>query len=180
MINSVKVYDISQAKEILSGNKSSNFNAWVSALDPQDYIEMEAFRKRNLSRKIPHLAMYFMDISIDDSMLNKHKKFAPSKDDVKKIYDFLFKLHSEEEYYNIGINCFAGISRSTAIAVMALAVKGETPAEALDSVLRVRRIAYPNLRILKLASEYIGKDFYEHVREWGGNSDGVYVPMNYE
>ena len=177
MINSVRVYDFTQAKEIINGNKQTNYNAWITTTDDIDSPEVEALKRRNLCRKIPHLALYFEDISENKNTHYIPVKNGPKQEHVDQLFSFLKKLHDSSDIYNLGINCYAGISRSTATALLAFTIKGETPVEAMESLLRIRPQSFPNLKILKLASKYIGKELYEYVKKWETNSEVLYVPV---
>jgi len=66
----------------------------------------------------------------------------------------------------LGGNCFAGISRSSALAIIALVMSGKTIDNALDYVLAIRPEAWPNLRMLDLASRILGKDIKTHIKKW--------------
>jgi hypothetical protein len=45
-------------------------------------------------------------------------------------------------------------------------MQGKTPQEALDEIIKVRYQAWPNLRILRFASERLGKDLVQPVKTW--------------
>ena len=84
----------------------------------------------------------------------------------------------DDKPHHLGINCFAGISRSTAVGIIALVMSGRTVEQALNEVLKVRQIAWPNIRILGFASEILGKDLKTPVANWKKNSleDGIFLP----
>lgn len=180
MINSVTVHDLYQAIEINTGNKQTNHNAWITATDVQDKNKIDEMVRRNQSRKIPHLALYFMDISYEDKELDSFIKNAPQKQDVEKIIAFIKTLVYSPEQYNLGVNCFAGVSRSTSIALIARFIQGDTPAEAWNAIERVRPMLWPNLRILKFASEILkDNSLYDFVKKHlAENKDSIYIPVN--
>ena len=76
--------------------------------------------------------------------------------------------------YDLGINCFAGVSRSTAIGIIAWFMQGKTPKEALEQILKVRYQAWPNLRILRFASDRLGQDLVQPVKIWK-MQEGSYI-----
>ena len=57
------------------------------------------------------------------------------------------------------IHCFGGISRSTATAILLLAQRdpGRDPGEIIAEVVRRRPQAWPNLRIIELGDELLGR-----------------------
>lgn len=179
MINSVTVHDLYQAIEINIGNKQTNHNAWISTTDVQDKNKIDEMIKRNQCRKIPHLALYFMDIAEEDKDFDSFIKDAPQKNHVEKIIDFINKLVNSEKQYNLGVNCFAGVSRSSAIALIARFMQGDTPAEAWNAIELVRPMMWPNLRIIKFASDIL-KDtslYYFVKQQLEQNKDTLYVPV---
>lgn len=81
-----------------------------------------------------------------------------------------------DKVFNLGVNCFAGVSRSTAIGIIAWVLQGKTPQEALDEIIKVRYQAWPNLRMLRFASERLGQDLVTPVKEWKQiTSSGIYT-----
>jgi predicted protein tyrosine phosphatase len=81
-----------------------------------------------------------------------------------------------DKVYNLGVNCFAGVSRSTAIGIIAWVMQGKSPQEALDEIIKVRYQAWPNLRILRFASDRLGIDLVQPVKEWKNSSNnGIYT-----
>ncbi len=72
---------------------------------------------------------------------------AATLEDVKEILAFTSLLQSSDKLL---VHCFAGISRSTAVATGILCQHGKTPKEAMEHVLVVRPEAYPNKHILRL------------------------------
>jgi hypothetical protein len=68
------------------------------------------------------------------------------------------------------------VSRSTAIGIIAWVMQGKTPQEALDEIIKVRHQAWPNLRILRFASERLRMELAQPVKEWKiCNNNGIYT-----
>jgi hypothetical protein len=179
MINSIKITDLSEADNIARGLKETNCNAWICTIDENDtergYGIKNLFEKRN----IPCYLDFFYDI--DDEALGTIDNFEiiksiPREDNIRKIMNFIQNLVSSDEQYNVGINCFAGVSRSTAIGIFAWVLQGLSPKDALDKILEVRWMAYPNTRILRIASEICEVDILSTVNNWLKESKGLYIP----
>ena len=96
--------------------------------------------------------------------------------DINSIISFLQPIVDSDKVYNLGVNCYAGVSRSTAIGIIAWVIQGKSPQEALDEIIKVRSMAWPNLRILKFASERLKIDLATPVKEWKQlNNNGLYT-----
>lgn len=85
-------------------------------------------------------------------------RIAPERWDVDLLLAFARGLDPSEKTHLL-IHCHAGVSRSTAAAALVLAqTLPELPAEkALCEVVRLRPRAWPNLRILELGDELLGR-----------------------
>ncbi len=81
-----------------------------------------------------------------------------TSEDIRKVIDFVPVI--SQDGGNVLIHCQAGISRSSAVALTVCAVLlGEgKEEEALAHVLEVRSIAVPNLWIVELADEALGRE----------------------
>jgi predicted protein tyrosine phosphatase len=82
----------------------------------------------------------------------------PGRWDVELLLAFSRDLGRSEPTHLL-IHCHAGVSRSTAAATLVLAqMRPEDPAEeALREVVRLRPRAWPNLRVLELGDEILGR-----------------------
>jgi len=104
---------------------------------------------------------------------------APQKQHIRNIITFLKPFTQDGKAHCLGVNCFAGISRSTAIGIIALVMSGRTVEEALTEILKVRIEAWPNLRILGFASEILGTDIKTPIADWKKRcsmDDGLWTP----
>lgn len=178
MINSITITDLSEAVSL--SFKETKQNAWISAVDEEDENKIRMMRGNLCKRNIKHFAQYFYDWSDEDSEPHIQKNLeekGPREQHVNNIISFIEPLVDSGIVYNLGINCFAGVSRSTAVGITAWVLQGKTPTEALDEIIQVRPMAWPNLRILRFASQRLGKDLVTPVKQWkeyqGGN---LFVP----
>jgi predicted protein tyrosine phosphatase len=176
MINSVTITDLSTA--VSASFKEGKENAWISAVDEADQKKIRMMKRNFSKRNIPHFAQYFFDWSDedDDVYIQKHiEELGPREQHVNNIISFLQSIVESDKVYNLGVNCFAGVSRSTAIGVIAWVMRGKTPTEALNEIIKVRPQAWPNLRILKFASNRLGLDLVEPVKNWKNFNNGIYT-----
>jgi predicted protein tyrosine phosphatase len=177
MINSVIISDLSTA--VSSSFKEIKQNAWISTVDEADKNKIRMMRKNFSKRGIPYFAQYFYDWSDedDDIFIKKNiEEQGPREQHVNNIISFLQSLVDSDKNFNLGINCFAGVSRSTAIGIMSWVLQGKTPKEALDEIIKIRYQAWPNLRMLRFASNRLGQDLVTPVKEWKKNtSNGIYT-----
>ena len=121
------------------------------------------FREKN----VKFFAQFFADWSDEDGIQWGHLiNSAPQKQHVQNIITFLRPFAEDNKPHSLGVNCFAGISRSTAIGITALVMSGRTVEQALTEILKRRVVAWPNIRILGFASEILGVDIKTHVADW--------------
>jgi predicted protein tyrosine phosphatase len=83
---------------------------------------------------------------------------APERWDVELLLAFARGLNASRQTHLL-VHCHAGLSRSTAAATLVLAqIRPDRPAEeALHEVVQLRPRAWPNLRILELGDELLGR-----------------------
>lgn len=169
MINKIKITDLSDA-ESYSFGPNNDFDVWVSTVDLADKRKINRMKHNFLKKGIQSFAQYFYDWSDEDGHTWSHlASEGPEKRHIQNIITFLTPFVNDNAVHNLGINCFAGISRSTAIALIALVMSGKTIQDALTHVLKIRPEAWPNLRILGFASEILGQDIKTPVEEWKKN-----------
>jgi predicted protein tyrosine phosphatase len=178
MINSITITDLSEAVSL--SFKETKQNAWISTVDEEDENKIRMMRGNLRKRNIKHFAQYFYDWSDEDSEPYIQKNIeekGPREQHVNNIISFIEPLVDSGIIYNLGINCFAGVSRSTAVGIISWVLQGKTPVEALDEVLQVRPMAWPNLRILRFASQRLDKDLVTPVKQWKQHQGGnLFVP----
>jgi predicted protein tyrosine phosphatase len=133
----------------LGAHRGARVTHVLSLTDP-DCPEPEAFAEFAPHRR---LALRFHDI-----IETMPDRLAPSREDVARLLAFGRELQAPRGGHLL-VHCHAGISRSTAAAVLILAqAQPERPAAAaLDAVTRMRPRAWPNLRILEFGDELLGR-----------------------
>lgn len=168
MISTVKITSLDGALQ-MARSYDQNYTAWITTVDPED--EKDCFTIKRLLRRrvVPHFHRFFRDYDDGELDVDVH---GPSKLDVIAIVDFLITLKADEKEHFLGINCLAGISRSTAISMIAWMIQGFQPEIALDKVLAVRKHASPNTRILRFYDEIYGTNSCEAVKEWKNSLKG--------
>lgn len=168
MINEITITDLSKAESYAFGDKTE-YNAWISAVDEEDRHRIKRMKKLFDKKEIVHFSQFFFDWSDedDDPFINKNiETMGPQVQHVEKIISFLKTIVDSNKVYNLGINCFAGVSRSTAIGIIASVMTGKLPTMALEYILSVRPQAWPNLRILRFASDTLKQDLVTPVKQW--------------
>ena len=177
MINSITITDLSTA--VSSSFKEGRENVWISVVDEADQKKIRMIKSNFSKKQIPHFAQYFYDWSDEDNDVYIQKNIeekGPREQHVNSIISFLQPIVDSDKVYNLGVNCYAGVSRSTAIGIIAWVIQGKSPQEALDEIIKVRSMAWPNLRILKFASERLKIDLATPVKEWKQlNNNGIYT-----
>lgn len=168
MIKSITVTSLQQARQVPYLENITQ-NLWLTTVDPEDKHEVEHLKQKLKKRGIPCFAQYFRDWS--DEAREEFIKInideqGPREQHINNIISFIEPYVASETQYDLGINCFAGISRSTALCIIVWAMQGKTPMEALDATLEVRPQAWPNLRMLKFASNRLGIDLFLPVKNW--------------
>ena len=177
MIDSIKITDLSTA--VSASFKEGKENVWVSAVDEADQKKIRMIKRNFFQRQIPHFVQYFYDWSDEDNdvYIQKHiEELGPRKQHVNNIISFLQPIVESNKVYNLGVNCFAGVSRSTAIGIIAWVMQGKSSQKALEEIIKVRPMAWPNLLSLRFASERLKVDLVQPVTDWKKlNNNGIYT-----
>jgi predicted protein tyrosine phosphatase len=84
---------------------------------------------------------------------------APLSEDVERILAFGRELMQSPKPVRLLIHCHAGISRSTASAVLLLAQAEPTrsAADIVAEIVRIRDKAWPNLRMIEIGDRLLGR-----------------------
>lgn len=166
MIDKIIITDFKRAEKYSFSDKRS-WNVWITTVDASDRKLVERMTNNFNKKGVRHFVQYFYDWSEEDSAVWAHLESGAVKpDQVKRIIDFLKPICEDDKEHNLGINCHAGISRSTAIGIIALVMSGKTIEQALEHIVSIRPEAWPNLRVLRLASELLNHDLFNPVKEW--------------
>lgn len=163
MIQTIKITDLDTILTVAKKGKELSQSAWLSTVDKEDRGAIKEIRTYMDSKDIPYHVEYFYDYDDDD---DSNVSNAPEPYHIEKIISFLKKLIESDKVYDLGINCYAGISRSTALGIVAWVLQGFTPEQALLKILKVRPFAWPNLRIIRIASEILEQDILSPIKEW--------------
>ena len=142
---------------------------WISAVDPEDEGKLIQIKSRFSKRGVKHFYQLFRDWSDEDQepfIRQRLETEGPQERHVNNIISFLEPIVQDDKEHHLGVNCLMGISRSTAIGIIAWVMQGKTPEEALNEILTVRKETWPNLRALRMASARLGKDLFNPVLEW--------------
>ena len=179
MINKVKITNLADAESYSFSKNNTEYDVWISAVD-QDSKKQITRMKRNFKEKnVKFFHQFFADWSNEDGIAWKHLEHeAPQLQHIQNIITFLKPFAEDDKPHNLGVNCFAGISRSTAIGIIALIMAGRTVDEALTEIVKDRPEAWPNLRILRFASDILNIDIHEYVSVWKKkclNSDEIFI-----
>jgi predicted protein tyrosine phosphatase len=139
------------SREGTAQHKEGNYSHMLSLLDPERGYDGVVCPK-----KVETLhAIYFHDL---DDIEMQAPEYAgcilPAENHVVEVLEF-FEM-TRKQGQGILINCEAGISRSTAAAMIGLTSLGITPRDAFRHVTAINELGLPNRRMLRLASKYLG------------------------
>ena len=179
MINKIKITNLSDAESYSFNPNNSEYDVWISVVGQEDRKQINRMRKNFVEKNVKFFHQFFADWSDEDGFQWKHLEHeAPQKRHVQNIITFLKPFTEDDKPHSLGVNCYAGISRSSAVGIIALVMSGRTIEQALKEILKARNIAWPNLRILDFASEILEKDIKTHVANWKTCSlaEGIWMP----
>ena len=137
--------------EELAGHAERQVSHVLSILDP-DMAEPEAFGTYGEHARL--------ELKFDDIIEEMPGKQPPQPEHIGQMLEFgRDLLRDEESVRHLLVHCHAGISRSTASMTLLLAQAQPElgAAEVLAQVLHIRNKAWPNLRILTLGEEQLGR-----------------------
>jgi predicted protein tyrosine phosphatase len=135
----------------LDASLKRRFSHIVSIWDPE-WIERggveDELRRRIFEKTRLHVA-YFHDVSTEET-----GRIAPVEDDLRRILAFTRELEADSE---ILVHCWAGISRSTAVAyaILCQATGPERERECIEAVIAARPQAFPNSLIVELCDKIL-------------------------
>lgn len=132
-------------KDVANLLKINNYDAIISIKNPNKNSKWSEFKLLNRQKKYEKhcknvLCMDFLDC--DDQLYN-----APREHHINSIIQFAKKISQNNK---ILIHCMAGISRSSACAMILLQEHGLNSENAYNEIIRVRPQSMPNKYMLKL------------------------------
>ena len=167
MIHKIKITNLSDAESYSFNKNNMDYDVWISVIGREESKKINRMRKNFKEKNVKFFHQFFADWSDEDGISWEHlKDEAPQLQNIQNIITFLKPFAEDDKPHKLGINCFAGISRSTAVGIIALVMSGRTIEEALIEIVKDRAIAWPNLRILALASDILSIDVHDHVLNW--------------
>lgn len=167
MIHKVKITNLSDAESYSFNQNNKDYDIWISAVGEEDRRKVNRMRENFREKGVRFFFQFFADWSDEDGIQWGHlEREAPQRQHIQNIITFLRPYVDDDKPHKLGVNCFAGISRSTAIGITALVMSGRTPEQALTEILKNRPEAWPNIRILGFASDILGVDIKTPVANW--------------
>ena len=178
MIESIIITSLAEARH-KPYKEDLKQDLWITAVDPEDEQRVKKMKSHFAQKtRVKHFYQFFRDWSDEDQeiYIKQHiETQGPKEQHINNIISFLEPFVADDKAHHLGVNCMAGISRSTAIGVIAWVMQGKTPNEALQEILNVRKQAWPNLRMLRLASARLNKDLYNPVLEWKKQNQRLFI-----
>jgi len=140
----------------LAGHRAADVTHVLSILDP-GWPEPEALRGFDVHRR---LKLHFHDV-----IEPVPRWIAPERWDVELLLAFGRDLGAiggageEPAHTHLLVHCHAGVSRSTAAAILILAQRDSArpAADAVREIVRLRPRAWPNLRMIELGDPLLGR-----------------------
>jgi len=167
MINKIKITNLADAESYSFNKNNKDYDVWISVVGQEDKKQINRMRKNFQEKGIKFFHQFFADWSDEDGIQWGHLiSEAPQKQHIQNIITFLAPYTKDNIPHKLGINCFAGISRSTAVGIISLVMSGRTIDQALTEILKNRPEAWPNMRILGFASDILQQDIKTHVANW--------------
>jgi len=132
--------------------KHGEYSHMLSMLDPHEpYHDIVVPSSAHLQGRI-----MFHDLDDIEVQAPQYCTYVPpQKEHILQIMEF-FKQVRAQNGHGVLIHCEAGISRSTAAAIIGLCSLGIEPKAAFDYVMELIDMALPNRRMLRLADEVLG------------------------
>jgi predicted protein tyrosine phosphatase len=168
MISNIRITSLSEAAHV-PYRLPLDQNVWISITDAEDKVKVNKLHERFKRLGVSHFSQFFRDWSDEDPepfIVKNLEVEGPRLQHINNIISFLEPFVAAGKDYKLGINCMAGVSRSTATGIIALVMGGARPMEALTKILTIRPVAWPNLRMLRLAGDRLGVDMYTPIKEW--------------
>lgn len=91
--------------------------------------------------------------TVDDIVETRPGQTVAQTEHITDLIDF---IHAWDPSTNLLIHCMAGVSRSTAVALIAHTLKTDDPSQSAIALRKAAPYAWPNRRIVSLADEILG------------------------
>ncbi len=91
--------------------------------------------------------------TVDDIVEARPDQTVPQTEHITGLIEFLYSWDSGT---NLLIHCMAGVSRSTAVALIARTLKTDDPSQSAIALRKAAPYAWPNRRIVSLADSILG------------------------
>jgi predicted protein tyrosine phosphatase len=122
----------------------------LSILDPGE-SEPPAFYKFERHHRL--------DLRFHDIIEEQKEYLAPQEAHVRELLEFGQRLDADPKPSHLIVHCHMGVSRSTAsmILLLAQALPHKSAESIAEEVVRIRPIAWPNLRIITMGDKLLGR-----------------------
>jgi len=140
------------SREETKNHTDGEYSHLLSLLDPE-----RGYDGVTVPKKAKHTGLLLFH-DLDDIEINAPKYFGcvpPDESHVQEIIGFFQHLR-QSQGHGILVHCEAGISRSTAAAIIGLCALGLTPETAFRHVANINEVGLPNRRMLRLAGKLLG------------------------
>lgn len=91
--------------------------------------------------------------TVDDIVEARADQTVPQTEHITDLIEFLYSWKTER---SLLIHCMAGVSRSTAVALIAHVLKTDDPSQSAMALRKAAPYAWPNRRIVSLADSILG------------------------
>lgn len=132
------------------------FELKVVGLDEAERLFYQQWPTRIISltdQEFLYYGPHHLHVRVNDVPFVGNHAISPSLDHLVTVLNFTKNLTSSDR---LMVHCFAGQSRSTAIAIAVMIQHGMTYREAFDHVETVRSILMPNQLFIQITDAYFG------------------------
>jgi len=139
-------------KNIENGNNVNHHVEWFDDID-EEWVQRREFTEEEFEGWLEDPTHY--------------DKEGPAFKHIYNIISLARDLIASECEHNVLVHCHAGVSRSTAVAILLRYLNGETEGEAVMNTLYDRYCMWPNQLILRIADKILeNSDLYSTIKVW--------------
>lgn len=140
------------SREGTADHREGNYSHLLSLLDPERGYDGVVTPKKVKAMNL----ITFHDLDDIEIQAPEYLNcIAPTETHIREIFK-TFRHMQKENGEGILVHCEAGISRSTAGALLGLCVLGLSPQEAFSSVVAINELGLPNRRMLRIGGKMLG------------------------